>query len=49
MWDCEECGCMMIAESIQACPMCGTAKPEEPVGEPTPEPDENGGEDNADS
>ncbi len=22
MWDCEHCGCMSIAASITACPMC---------------------------
>jgi len=22
MWDCERCGCKMIAASITACPMC---------------------------
>jgi hypothetical protein len=29
MWDCENCGCKAIAESLYICPMCGTEYPKE--------------------
>jgi hypothetical protein len=28
MWDCPECGCRNIAESVDECPMCGAPNPE---------------------
>lgn len=28
MWDCEKCGCMNIAGSIDVCPMCQESRPE---------------------
>lgn len=45
MWDCEKGDCLNIAQTIEACPMCGAPKPVPDAGEPTPEPDEKGDKD----
>lgn len=51
MWDCENCGTLQIAASIEACPVCHEPRPsqnvaEEPNTAPAPdgegEPDSDG-------
>ena len=32
LWDCKECGTLAIADSLEACPACGMARPDPDPG-----------------